>query len=651
MSKYKMSIDFNVLNHLGINLYSNIPAVLSEVVANSYDADATEVNIDINNGRVVIRDDGCGMTANEINEKYLLVGYQKRKGPNGITKTPIYGRKVMGRKGIGKLSLMSIAKIIEVYTCKGGVQSALRINVEDIVKLIESGEHRDYEPEEIEIDSTLEIGTKIVLKEIRNNRTLDHPEKVKTELARRFVVLNNTFKINVNGEEITFADRKYFDKVKKIFIYGNCPVKIDPQMSFFDSDLKTVSRNNIIKIGDQQFEINGWIGFVDKSDDLKEGASSLNKISILTNGKLGQEDILQELHNTSMFTNYLIGEIDADFLDGEQDLSTSNREEYQKDCEEYEALFNFLKEEVSHIGSVWNKDKEDQGVHAAIAVEPKIERWYNSLEGDERKSAKKLLGKINTMITNEDQRKDFTKYGILAFEKMKLRKNLSQIENFDENTLASLPAIFQGVNDLEESMYYQIVKQRMDVIGRFEGITEHHQKEKVLQEYLYKNLWLLDPSWERPTSLESMEITLKRLFDQEINLTEEEKSARLDIRFKNFAGKTVIVELKRYDRIVNLGEIINQINKYHSGITKILRKQNPNDSPSFEIIVLLGQFINNDGSIEMNNKVVKALEQFNARVVYYDQLINDAKNAYSEYFNQKEKLNPILDLFGDIDED
>ena len=40
-----MSIDFNVLNHLGINLYTNIPAVLSEVVANSYDADATNVDI------------------------------------------------------------------------------------------------------------------------------------------------------------------------------------------------------------------------------------------------------------------------------------------------------------------------------------------------------------------------------------------------------------------------------------------------------------------------------------------------------------------------------------------------------------------------------------------------------------------------------
>ena len=47
MGKFRMSIDFNVLNHLGINLYSNIPAVLSEAVANAYDADATRVNIDI----------------------------------------------------------------------------------------------------------------------------------------------------------------------------------------------------------------------------------------------------------------------------------------------------------------------------------------------------------------------------------------------------------------------------------------------------------------------------------------------------------------------------------------------------------------------------------------------------------------------------
>ena len=71
-----MSLDLNVLNHLGLNLYSNTPAVLSEVVANSYDADALEVKIDISqeSDKIVIIDDGNGMTLQEINEKFLRVG-------------------------------------------------------------------------------------------------------------------------------------------------------------------------------------------------------------------------------------------------------------------------------------------------------------------------------------------------------------------------------------------------------------------------------------------------------------------------------------------------------------------------------------------------------------------------------------------------
>jgi hypothetical protein len=34
---YKMTVDLNVLGHLGINLYSNIAAVLTEAVANAWD--------------------------------------------------------------------------------------------------------------------------------------------------------------------------------------------------------------------------------------------------------------------------------------------------------------------------------------------------------------------------------------------------------------------------------------------------------------------------------------------------------------------------------------------------------------------------------------------------------------------------------------
>jgi len=48
---------------LGLNLYSNIPAVIFEVVANSWDADATTVTMDIDrdSGRITVRDDGIGI--------------------------------------------------------------------------------------------------------------------------------------------------------------------------------------------------------------------------------------------------------------------------------------------------------------------------------------------------------------------------------------------------------------------------------------------------------------------------------------------------------------------------------------------------------------------------------------------------------------
>lgn len=113
--KFTMSLSLNVLNHLGINLYSNIPAVLSEIVANSWDADATEVKINVDNDKITIEDNGCGMSADDINKKFLYVGHRKRE--NSLV-SPVYNRPYMGRKGIGKLSMFSISQEIDVYSRK-----------------------------------------------------------------------------------------------------------------------------------------------------------------------------------------------------------------------------------------------------------------------------------------------------------------------------------------------------------------------------------------------------------------------------------------------------------------------------------------------------------------------------------------------------
>ncbi len=148
---YTLTIDLNVLEHLGINLYSNVPAVLTEVVANAWDANATEVEIDVDSGLqyISIRDNGFGMTVSDINNKFLRVGYKKRAGDVDLTPAPFY-RPVMGRKGVGKLAPFSIAETIEVYSTCDGVKSALSMNV-DAIKLAASDRDESGNPKDPEI--------------------------------------------------------------------------------------------------------------------------------------------------------------------------------------------------------------------------------------------------------------------------------------------------------------------------------------------------------------------------------------------------------------------------------------------------------------------------------------------------------------------
>lgn len=112
-SSFTFNISLSVLNHLGRNLYRNFITVLGEAISNAWDADAPNVWIYVNReaNSLTIKDDGHGMTEDDFQNKFLKIGYSKRK--DGETKTNS-GRPYIGRKGIGKLALLSCAKRIHI---------------------------------------------------------------------------------------------------------------------------------------------------------------------------------------------------------------------------------------------------------------------------------------------------------------------------------------------------------------------------------------------------------------------------------------------------------------------------------------------------------------------------------------------------------
>ena len=173
-SPFSLTVDLNVLDHLADGLYSSVAAVLTEAVANAWDADAKTVHLDLDmdDDRIVIHDDGIGMDVKAVNERYLRVGY-RRRGDSGETSKEL-DRPVMGRKGIGKLSLFSIAGEIRIETRKRGKEIvALVIDVSELRNQMESAGSETYHPQPVEPefqDKLSDRGTVIVLSKLKGSR-------------------------------------------------------------------------------------------------------------------------------------------------------------------------------------------------------------------------------------------------------------------------------------------------------------------------------------------------------------------------------------------------------------------------------------------------------------------------------------------------
>lgn len=112
MTKVNFRVDLNLLLELGEELISKDEIAVSELVKNSYDADATIVEVSIQNDSIIIADNGNGMTIDIIQNSWLVIGTSfKRRN----TKSPM-GRRVLGEKGIGRLSAFRLGNSLTVKT-------------------------------------------------------------------------------------------------------------------------------------------------------------------------------------------------------------------------------------------------------------------------------------------------------------------------------------------------------------------------------------------------------------------------------------------------------------------------------------------------------------------------------------------------------
>lgn len=339
---FEFQLSLNVLEHFGVKAGHTFPQVIAEFVANAWDAAATNVEISVPQRTVdpsytvEIRDDGVGMTPDEVNSAFLSIGRKRRE--EGSVRVGGSDRKRMGRKGIGFLSAFSVANVLELETRKDGQLTHIRIDLNDVVdQARDTGRETasPYFPEEVERSAVPEgeSGSVVRLRRLERERR-PRLDLIKQKIARQFAMDPGGFSVTLNGEEIDVADRNLKDR---------CEFTWD------------VSEDNV---GPHGHSVSGWIGTFKNPvpEDIQPG------IGIVVDGRLVQAPthFQSGASAASEMRPHLVGTIHADFLGAERDLVSTNRTEVLWDVEPAASLKEVLREKIGTIAEEWEQKRRDK---------------------------------------------------------------------------------------------------------------------------------------------------------------------------------------------------------------------------------------------------------------------------------------------------
>lgn len=173
---------------------------LTELVANSWDAGATRVEIlipDDYNLKLVVEDNGTGLTKEQFENRWMRLGYNriKHQGKNVIFPPNVDGKRLAyGRNGVGRHGLLCFNNEYTVITNSGGKQSKFVISTKS--------ENQPFIIKEYNFDKSATFGTRL---EVIVTKNLPKPEKILEIISARFLHDPN-FVISINKQTVPLEE-------------------------------------------------------------------------------------------------------------------------------------------------------------------------------------------------------------------------------------------------------------------------------------------------------------------------------------------------------------------------------------------------------------------------------------------------------------
>jgi len=183
-NQLSFSIDARTIIQLGRDSIKNPTTALLELVKNSYDADATIVQVEVRSDSIRVSDNGTGMTTDQLENNWLRIGFSEKK-TNKVTPT---SRRKTGEKGIGRLSTDRLGSNLLLRTkSSSGVAVGLEVDWDSFDV---DGRDLSEVPIYISPTSTVEVppskgktGTEILITGLRQTWLATEIEQVYSELG------------------------------------------------------------------------------------------------------------------------------------------------------------------------------------------------------------------------------------------------------------------------------------------------------------------------------------------------------------------------------------------------------------------------------------------------------------------------------------
>jgi hypothetical protein len=125
----EIKVASKIIDYLSSGLYKSPASCLKELVNNSYDADATHVDVFVKPDAmtIVVSDDGIGLSREEFQEHFDHVSESHKRDGASDTKS---GRPKVGMIGIGFIAANELCDVMEIVSTKKGSTEQLRVTVD-----------------------------------------------------------------------------------------------------------------------------------------------------------------------------------------------------------------------------------------------------------------------------------------------------------------------------------------------------------------------------------------------------------------------------------------------------------------------------------------------------------------------------------------